>query len=241
MTPLERQWLRLRWPHEVKPDHIEAALRGLNGLSTRRRRDSITIQAVGTNSGVAHYLATPAGRQEAVTHSLRQAIPGLVVELVERPSDVWTAQWVVWMSTRRRPLLSAEAEALSRGLISALAGVYGNEALALTWVLGPVRRPVAVPNKAHSGHADSWQAYIPIGLTELDNDARTALIKKQGEPGWRAAGRIAVRAATKDRQRQLLQRVSGALRAARDQECRSACTGPSSHRSHSCHGGDRSR
>jgi hypothetical protein len=224
-------WLHLRWPHEVKVEHVEAALRGLNGLTTRRRRDAMVLQAIATKAGVAHYLAVPAVRQEAVVHGLRQAIPGLLVETIDQPTQDWTGQWVIWMSTRRRPLRTTEREALARSLIAALSGVHGTEALALTWVLGPVRRPIAVPTKADSGHADSWQQYIPIGITDLDNDARTAMVKKQAEPGWRVAGRLAVRAASKERQIQLLGRVSGALRSAQGS---GAQHGPSSKKLAGC-------
>lgn len=214
MSGIAPDWLHLRWPHEVTVDQVEAALRGLNGLTTRRRRDALVLQAIATKAGVAHYLALPSVRRDAVIHGLRQAIPGLLIEAIDQPTQTWNSQWIIWISTRRRPLRTTEPEALARSLITALSGVHGTEALALTWTLGPVRRPIAVPSKAHSGHGDAWQQYLPIGITELDTDARTALVKKQAEPGWRVAGRLAVRAATKERQLQLLGRVSGALRSA---------------------------
>jgi hypothetical protein len=120
----------------------------------------LVLQAFATKTGVAHHLAVPFVRREAVIHGLRQAIPGLLVEAIDQPMQDWNSQWIIWMSTRRRPLQTTEPESLARSLITALSGVHGTEALALTWVLGPVRRPIAVPSRAHSGHADSWQQYI---------------------------------------------------------------------------------
>src|SRR5437879_3605466 len=55
MTRPATQWLRLRWPHEVGVEHARAALLGLNGLSTPRRRDAFLLMAVGSAGIVSHF------------------------------------------------------------------------------------------------------------------------------------------------------------------------------------------
>jgi len=46
----------------------------------------------------------------------------------------------------------------------------------------------------------------------VDAEQRRALAAKRGEPGWRAVGRFAVKAATESRRRQLLRQMIGAIR-----------------------------
>jgi hypothetical protein len=214
MSGAVHQWLQLRWPHEVKPEQLEAALLALNGLTTPKRRDAFALVTVGTTAGVTHYLAVPPERREAITDRLRQAIPGLAVDESEAPGVIWTTVWAVWMSTRTRPLRTSTVESQSAGLVTAMAHAGRDEGLALAWTIGPVRRPLAVPSKATRDLSEAWRRFDLTTDSTLDNEARTALMHKQGEPGWRAAGRLAVRAASRERERQLLQRLSGALRVA---------------------------
>lgn len=209
-------WLTLRWPQEVSADHVRAGLLALHGLSTPRRREAFVLEVRGDRDGVHHRLAIPEGRHAAVVVALRHAVPGLAVEVDdERRDRRGLAVWQVWLSTKRRPLRLSDPQIVSGGILAALTGLASGEDVALTWVIGPVRRPLAVANKQvvdRSQSLASTFAGIFAGARTLDSDSRTALLRKQGEPGWRAAGQIAVRAATGERRRHLLGRVGGALR-----------------------------
>ncbi|MDQ1713063.1 MAG: hypothetical protein QOE45_2513 [Frankiaceae bacterium] len=208
-------WLRLRWPGEVTVDHVRAGLLALHGLSTPRRREALVLEVAGDRRGVHHRLAVPEGRHTAVVAALRHAVPGLAVEVDEEPDRGALAVWQVWLSTRRRPLRLSDPQIVAVGILAALTGLRGDERVTLTWIIGPVRRPIAVPNRQpidRSQSAASVLAGVVAGAGLMDSDSRTALVRKQGEPGWRAAGQIAVRAATGNRRHHLLGRVAGALR-----------------------------
>lgn len=208
-------WLSLRWPREVTPDHLEAAARILASTAGT----PVTLQAVGTTDQVEHFLAVPGSRVALVTDQLRAALPGLGVdEVVDTKDDSLKLNRAIKLafSTRRRPLRTDDPEHLSRAMLTALAHVGRDEALVLQLVLGPRLTPMVVPNQLPGQHSESWpQALLAApwaAPSPIDTEARSALRNKQGEPGWRAIGRIAVRAATPARQRQLLGAVLGSLR-----------------------------
>ena len=215
----DRCWVRLKWPREVTTDQAAAALRALNGLSTPRRHDAIVLQIVAGAGAIEHQIGIAEAKEQALVHQLRQALPGLGTEVLDTaPTFEVNLAWRVWLSTRRRPLAIDQTEAVANGLLAALGSVEVDELLVLQWILGPVRRPLAVPIKGADVHSDSLALSLLVapfgGPGELDSQARRALLAKQGEPGWRAIGRLAVQASGIKRQRQLLGRVSAALRTA---------------------------
>ncbi len=176
-THVPRQWLRLTWPRDVTVDQATAALRAVNGLSTLRRSEATVLQIVGTTEGIEHYLAVPEPRAEAACRQLRQAITGLGIESVDTPGPLpLDRAWRVWVSTRRRPLASDHAEAVATGLLAALASVEGDEVLILQWLLGPVRRPLAVPVKTPATPGDSWAG----SLSRRPSGRRVIWIVKRG-------------------------------------------------------------
>lgn len=209
-------WLALRWPREVHPDQLSAAFRVLASSAG----SPVILQAAGTAAGVAHHLALPSNRAPLITEQLRAALPGLGLTRERHPDRNRQLNRAIrlTLSTRRRPLRSADPEHLARSLLTALASVAGGEELILQWVLGPALAPRIVPNQLPGQHHESW----PVALlrapwsapSPVGSEARGALRTKQGEPGWRAIGRIAVRATSAPRQRQLLGGVLGALRSA---------------------------
>ncbi|HVE45139.1 MAG TPA: type IV secretory system conjugative DNA transfer family protein [Acidimicrobiales bacterium] len=179
------------------------------------------LQATGTAAGVTHRLAVPSGRGTLVTSQLRASLPGLAVAELSHPdSSAAHLDRAVRLSltSRRRPLIINDAEALARSLLTALAHIEQGEQLILQWVLGRRLAPRVVPTRTSHQHPESWvQALLRAPLrspTPLDSEARRAQRDKQSEPGWRAVGRIAVAAPTTARQRHLLAAVLGALRAA---------------------------
>jgi hypothetical protein len=159
----------------------------------------------------------PAGRAGNVVEQLRTALPGLAVEEVptRRPSKT-TRAVELRLTTKRRALRTDEVASVSSALLTALSDLNPGEVLTLQWVLGRQLLPRAVPNRLEAVPGDSWVkdlALVPLGKSvPVDGEVRSALRSKQSDPGWRAAGRIGVRAGTSSRERQLIRQVLGALR-----------------------------
>lgn len=215
----QRTWFRLTFPSLIEPEQLALLLRALQGMSTPGRADPFVLQVAASGEGIGHWLAVPMQRAAAVRLQVGMAVPGLVPEEVGTPGvGRPQAAWRLWLSSSRRPLKSDDPIGISRGLLAALSGVHGQESVTLQWWLGPVRRPIAVPVKHPGVASESWgRALLTAAVIppqELDSDARNALRRKQGEPGWRAVGRIAVAAATQERGHALLGGVMAAIRTA---------------------------
>lgn len=207
-------WLALAWPREVSTDQLLAVVRQVaSGVNP-----PVILQAVGTRAGVEHLLAVPEHYATFMMQQLRTAMPGLgVSELKVGPEPTpWNRAIRLRLSTRRRPLRTDSPERTTQALLSALTSVRQDERLLFQWILGPVLAPVVVPSRTTTQHAESWAkalAVAPWSVPPLtDSESRGARRVKQGEPGWRAIGRIAVAAVSTPRQRQLLRHVLGALR-----------------------------
>jgi hypothetical protein len=213
------QWYRLHFPSLVEPEQFSALLHVLHGLSSPGRQPLAIFQAVGRRGGVEHHVRLPEARSAALLAHAGNTVPGLLLQPIDRV-DVGQPQaaWRLWASSSRRPLRVDDPAAVSQAVLTALASVHGDEVLVMQWLLGPVRRPVVVPTRHSPLLSESWPralataALVPPG--DVDAEARSALRRKQGEPGWRIVGRIAVQAASQERGRGLLGQVLGALRTA---------------------------
>ena len=219
MSRASDQWYQLEFPSIVEPDQLLAFLRTVHGMSSPKHKVFIVFQAVGRAGRVEHYLRLPSECAKGLLVQATSTVPGLVLRSVDKV-DLGQPQaaWRLWLSTSRRPLRSDEPAAISQAVLTALASARADEVLVLQWLVGPVRRPLVVASKHSPVLSESWPRALATApfLTpgELDTEARRALRMKQGEPGWRAVGRIAVRAATRTRGLALLSRLLGALRTA---------------------------
>lgn len=206
------RWFRVRWPRHVDAEQLVGATAALAAV----RKPPIVLEAVGVAGRVEHRIGVPEPTVGFVRRQLTSALTGVGLELLEsRPVPDVRRATAVMLSTRRRLLNTASHERAARLVLSALAGVRTDEVVVLQWVLGGVLSPAAVA--ARPGVlAESWPAAIAealsVGVEPLDADARTALRAKRASHGWRAAGRLAVRAGSAARERQLLAHVYGALR-----------------------------
>lgn len=219
MSRQRHQWHQLQFPSVVEPDQLTALLRVLHGLSSPSRQPVAVLELVGRRGAVEHYLRLSLSQTSALLAQASRSVPGLVLQPIERP-DIGAPQaaWRLWASSSRRPLWADNPAAISQAILTALANAQGGEVLVLQWLVGPVRRPVVVPTRHSPVLSESWPralanaALFPPG--EFDAEARRALRTKQGEPGWRAVGRIAVQAASRERGHGLLRQLIGALRTA---------------------------
>lgn len=199
-------WMTVRWPREITADQLAATFRMLAGSAGR----PVVLQATGKNGAVNHQIVVPAPKAVVVTEQLRAIMPGIGVEEINfaLESEGFHRAVRLRMSSRRRPLRTDRPEDVARALLTVLAQAGAKERLVLQWVLGPHLRPMVVPNKVAGHLGDTWtQALLAAPCATpmpLDSEARSALRTKQGEAGWRAIGRIAVKAASEQRQRQLI-------------------------------------
>jgi hypothetical protein len=205
-------WYRLRWPREVAPEQVAQVFR----LLATAAGTPVVIEAVGSPGMVEHRLALPVGRAEGVVDQLRAAIPGLSVEEVSvRPPMAASHAVELRSSTKRRPLRSDDLVGTSRAILTALAQLHRGEHLSIQWILGRSLAAVAVPNHLEGLGRESWIGALllaPFGTPpQADIEVRNAVRAKQAEPGWRAVGRVAVKAKTTSRERQLIRAVVGAL------------------------------
>ncbi len=119
------------------------------------------------------------------------------------------------LSTKRRPLRSDDLASVNRAILTALANLHRGEHLSIQWVLGRSLAAVAVPNHLEGLGQESWIGALllaPFGNPpQADVELRNAVRAKQAEPGWRAVGRVSVKAKTTSRERQLIRQVVGAL------------------------------
>ena len=215
MSTPQLRWYRLGWPREVTPEQITQACRLLATVAGQ----PLVMEAVGSRRLVTHYLALPAGRAVGVVGQCRAVLPGLsLTALAGRPRPAITHAVELRLSTQRRALRTDDLVGISRALLIALAQVRQGEGLLLQWVLGQPLRPMAVPNRVEGLGPESWLGALlvaPFGPPPpADGELRQALRDKQGQPGWRAVGRIGVHARSGSRERQLVQQVVGALSSA---------------------------
>jgi hypothetical protein len=208
-------WSTLQWPREVTPEQLLGVFRLIATIGG----SPMILEAVGQPGAVTHRLAVASGRAGNMANQLTGALPGLrVEELSARPTPITDRAIELRLSTRRRTLRTDEIASVSRAVLTALSDLKAGEMLSLIWVLGPPRRPFAVPNRLEAVPGDSWikdLALAPLGKSiPVDAEVRNALRAKQSEPGWKAAGRIGVQATSASRQRQLIRQVLEALRTA---------------------------
>jgi len=221
----DQSWLRLRWPREVETGQLLAMLLMLHGSSSPGNRETLTLRSVGSSGRVRHYLGIPPARLGAVQSQLASALPGISVEEIEHQPRIEIDQaWRAWFSAGTRPLDLKHPEITAHGVTAALAHAGPNEHIVYQWVLGTVRRPVAVGTKHPASFLDGRSGDLlkaPLhGAGELDSEARSALRDKQGLPGWRAVLHLGVNAPSEARRRQLLSGLAAAVRSAE---------GPASH------------
>jgi hypothetical protein len=207
-------WHRLRWPREVTPEQLTQVVR----LLASAGGEPIVIETVGSAGSVEHRLALPESRSGSVVDQLRAAIPGVAIEEVSTRPPMGASHAVeLHLTTRRRPLRTDDMSGLSRALLTALAHLHRGEHLSVQWILGRTLAAMTVPHDPHVIGRESWVGALllaPFGSPPpADAELRSAVRTKQGVPGWRAVGRVAVIAKMPSRERQLIRQVLGAIRA----------------------------
>jgi hypothetical protein len=210
------QWLSWRWPRELSTEAAVAAAVAIQSLAVPRRSAAVLVEVRGTEAGIQHRLRVPTERADQLSTRLRQAVPQAVVDWPGQvpgpPADTAIS---VRLTTGRRPLATDRAEQVAAGVLSVLSDLASDEEVVIQWWLGPPRAPISLPSRAvvagESMPGRLW-AFLGGHMQPLDAATRRDLLEKQGRPGWRATGRVAVNRAAAAQRR--LQVVVAALRSA---------------------------
>src|SRR6478609_12078052 len=129
---------RLGWRqlHPSRPLSPQAVLAFVRQLAADVSRPAVTLEVHAAKGQVSYWLATSGTYQGRLAVQLRDLLPGsrLVEAEPKRPQVDRAAQ--VRLSTRHRPLDTADPIRVVRALLSALTTARTNERLVLQLVLG---------------------------------------------------------------------------------------------------------
>jgi len=207
----------VRFPHELEAPACLRLLVGLNAVVY----GPLLIETIANSEAVRFGVGVQPRDRAALDGQLRGSLPGVRLVTSDdetRPVRQFRRALALRLSSHRRPLLLGQPETSSAALLAVLGGLGKNETVGVQWILGPRLRAIAIPNRFEDfTHESWWQTVLAAPLAApgpVDPAFRRALAAKQGTAGWRALGRIAVRASTTRREYQLLSQVIGALRSA---------------------------
>lgn len=192
MTGRKLTWYQLRFPRDLDQDAALAAFSAFAGLPHSAR---LVLSLSASTEGISHHLSISEGHAEAITGSLRAAIPSLRLTPSQALGPV--GRRVLWQLS---PFVAAlhvdDMAAATANLLGCLFPLNRDERIELRWHI----RSSPTPAPAISGD------------NELRGGRLKALRTKLALPGMQAYGELIVNAATPARRQQLGQRVASALR-----------------------------
>ncbi|MEX5718196.1 type IV secretory system conjugative DNA transfer family protein [Geodermatophilus maliterrae] len=204
-------WRQLHWQRPLDLARTAAVLRQ---WATDTRSPVVVLEARATTDGVRYLLGAAPGAITGLTtapHDLAgSGSTKLQPEAGRAPVE---AAGSLRLSTRHRPLKTAEPETVVYAILAALTRVRTDEELVLQLALGPRRIPLAVPTNSPSSVTAPWYVTAWHGDGKaLDGEKRTALRTKVSDHGFACAIRLGVRAATREARRARLLGLLAALR-----------------------------
>ena len=195
-----RQAYSLVFPIGTDPGAAAAALRSLAGVDWRCE---VVAEVVADADRIHHLLHVPSRVAMSVIDHLTGGIPGLGIDPLEaRQTGPVPLAWRIVVPMRAL-LRATEPAATSRALLAGFSALRDGERVSLRWALrsaGSARVPEALEQKATSSAAKAelkaWRARV-------------------GEPGFKVAGLLLIRADHPARARELAGHVAGVLRSRR--------------------------
>ncbi len=210
----------LSWHTVVFPPDLpaEAGEQWLRSLSARRlfrmvsQPKPVLVEVSSVSGRLSWRLALPDRLSSGVLADLRGIAPGVQVGPLNHPGYQLDYGWELRLSHPFVPLRTDVPEQISTGLLHALAATRAGEELVFQWAIGGAVMRRRVKNPAQKQPSDPLAI---LGDLVADRDDLAALKLKQAEPVFACLGRIAVAAATRPRERELVAHVFGALELAR--------------------------
>lgn len=185
-------WHRLKFPRDLEADAAVAALSTFTGIPYGAR---IVLDLSATDTGIAHHLGVSSTHRDSIAANLRAAVPSLRLtstEPVGRDRHRIMLQLAPFVAAVRGDDLGATAAALLASLFPLAPG----ELIRLRWTLKSGIRPAP---------GISGDSGLRGGRIE-------ALRAKLSGPGLNVYGELSIRAGSRARRSQLLQRVASVLR-----------------------------
>lgn len=206
-------WCELTFPGGLETD---AALSFVRSLATRGRAGWLTslrpivFELHAAKSRVRWLVGLPEPEAAGLRESLEVWLPGLaVVPVSGRPALDRALAVELRLHSQRRPLRAELQPEISRDLLGGLAGLRGQERVIVQWVVGGWLPRAAVPPASAVREPRSFWNIAEWGTPRLTTEETTAARNKQTEQLFACVGRVAVAAATSQRQRSLISRVVG--------------------------------
>lgn len=211
-------WYALTFPADLSPDAVTQFMRS---LAARGRKGwigggrSILFETEHTGRDWQWRLGVRTDEAAAVLRLLRSHLPQVAYEAVDNPRSLVSRGVELRLRSALRSVRVDQSEAAASTVLNTMSGIGKDETVLLQWVVGPWLPRSPVPNPSDRPQPGMpWELFQP-GVA-LDAEATQALRRKQSEPIFGAVGRVAVEAAGRSRQEQLLRRVFNGLQVLRE-------------------------
>jgi hypothetical protein len=197
-------------PRPLEPETVEAVLLR---LAADRAAPVLVFEARAATGGTRHLIAAPAEHVRWAQRTLRDLIPGLEIDGVGSADRGLPVQRAVRLRLRPPSLALAteRPELISAALLSSLdARLSAEETLVVQLVLGPRRGPRHLPRDLADPTQPWWQL-LSQGAITATKSLQKQIDARGGQHGFAATLRIGACTANRDRARQLIIGVLGAL------------------------------
>ena len=204
-------WRRIWWPGSLTPD---AALTVMDRLAADPYLGAIAWETRSSGGHLKHLVAVQPGHGRALNHTLATLVPGMRIDASKAQRT--RTPLIAGRVGVSHPSLALGVDrimSVSRSALAALAATGKGETLVLQIILGGRIRPASVPQRAADPH-ESWFDLLQRGSRPASTEARTSMRTRASGHGFHATIRIGAHAATKERARELIVGVLGALRVA---------------------------
>lgn len=217
-------WSRIHWPN---PTPSAQALELLRRLAAEHDRPPLMLEAIGQAGKVTYRIGTEAHVAGGTRHLVRSLLPGTVFEADDGRPDGPVA---LRLHARKAQLgFQTNAEALTRGLLTALAATGKDETLILQVVVGRGYPPqVMLPRPLDP--AQSLISELLLGPRRAPSETAVAMRRRMSEPSLDISIRVAANADSAYRTRDLLRGLTSALHAAEGTGSRFYFTGADARR-----------
>lgn len=211
-------WYALTFPADLSPDAVTGFMRS---LAARGRKGwlgggrTILFETEHTGQHWQWRLGVRRDDAASVLRLLRAHLPQIAYEPIEVPRPLISRGVELRLRSPLRSVRVDQGESAASTVLGTMTGIGKDETIVVQWVVGPwlPRSPVPNPSDRPSPGMP-WELFTP-GIA-LDAEATQALRRKQGEPIFGVVGRVAVQAAGRSRQEQLMRRVFNGLQVLRE-------------------------